>query len=152
MPTPQHRTCGPERPRGPVTNFPALPPRARATGKRFGSAVFAHAHARVLFLAGHFRARNTHARARTHAHARTIDDERRDVRSADRRRVADWITHCTTGEYGAYAHRLGAPLSLLLAAPIATPLQGGRPERPGLLFLKLPPMCVLSSRCGVGGV
>ena len=26
----------------------------------------------------------------------------------------------------------------LLATPIATPLQGGRPERPGLLFLKLP--------------
>ena len=30
-----------------------------------------------------------------------------------------------------------------LASPIATPLQGGRPERPGRLFLKmLPGMCV----------
>ena len=28
-------------------------------------------------------------------------------------------------------------MALLLATPIATPLQGGRPERPGLLFLKL---------------
>ena len=36
MPTPRQRTCGPERPRGPVTNFLALSP--RATGKRFGSA------------------------------------------------------------------------------------------------------------------
>ena len=34
-----------------------------------------------------------------------------------------------------YAHRLGGPLSLLVATPIiATPLQGGRPDRPGLLF------------------
>ena len=29
----------------------------------------------------------------------------------------------------------------LLATPIATPLQGGRPERSGLLFLKLPLNC-----------
>ena len=36
MPTPRHRTCGPERPRDPVTNFLALSP--RATGKRSGSA------------------------------------------------------------------------------------------------------------------
>ena len=33
------------------------------------------------------------------------------------------------------SHRCGAPP--LLATPIATPLQCGRPKRPGLLFLKL---------------
>ena len=49
--------------------------------------------------------------------------------------VADWIT-AAGGGHGAYAHCLGAPP--LLATPIATPLQGGRPERPGPLFVKLP--------------
>ena len=42
-----------------------------------------------------------------------------------------------TREHGAYAHRLPRRPPLL-ATPIATPLQGGRPERSGLLFLKLP--------------
>ena len=41
MPTPRQRTCGPERPRGPVTNFLALLP--CATRKRFGSAACARA-------------------------------------------------------------------------------------------------------------
>ena len=71
--------CGPERPRGPVTNFLALSP--RATGKRFGSAHFSLPFAaRIAALA------RTCARA---AHAPMSDDERHDVRSAG---VADWKT------------------------------------------------------------
>ena len=65
-------SCGPERPRGPVTNFLALPP--RATGKRFGNALFS-----LPFAARIATPARTHARA---AHAPTTDDERRNVRSA----------------------------------------------------------------------
>ena len=54
MPTPRQRTCGLERPRGPVTNFLALSP--RAIGKCFGSAHCAARHARP------------HARALASAH------------------------------------------------------------------------------------
>ena len=55
--------------------------------------------------------------ARTHARARTTDDERRDVRSAG---VADWIT----ARRG--IRKVRSPLRRvpLLATPIATPLQG----------------------------
>ena len=75
---------------------------------------------------------HTHAaRARTHARARTTDDERRDVRSAG---VADWATARGGDIRSVRSPPRRAPL---LATPIATPLQGGRPERLGLLFLKL---------------
>ena len=65
------------------------------------------------------------------APARTTDDERRDVRSAG---VADW----KNAERGNTERTLTAEAPpFLLATPIATPLQGGRPERSDLLFLKL---------------
>ena len=41
--------------------------------------------------------------------------------------------NCSTGEHGAYARPLPRQAPLL-ATPIANPLQGGRPERPGLFF------------------
>ena len=60
------------------------------------------------------------------ARARAIDDERRDVRSAG---VADW----KTSRRGNTERTLtpACRRAPLLATPIATPLQGGRPERPG---------------------
>ena len=73
---------------------------------------------------------STHARA---AHARTTDGERRDVRSAG---VADW----KTSKRGDTERTLTAQAGHPPCDPhrhIATPLQGGRPERPGLLFLRL---------------
>ena len=68
----------------------------------------------------------THART-THVRARTTDDERRDVRSAG---VADW----TTARGGVRSVRSPLRRAPLLATPIATPLQGGRPERSSLLY------------------
>ena len=61
------------------------------------------------------------------AHAPTTDDKRRDVRRAVRRR--GWLEDCTRRSVRSPLRRLP-----LLATPIATPLQGGRPERSGLLF------------------
>ena len=115
MPTPRHRTCGPERPRGPVTNFLALSPRRR------GSASEA--------LAAHFAAPvRMHARTRAHDGRPTTND-------------------ATCGPPAWLAGRLHdgeirsvrSPLrrASLSGTPITTPLQGGRPKRSGLLFLKL---------------
>ena len=67
--------------------------------------------------------------ARTHARARTTDDEQRDVRSAD---VADWNT-ARGGEYGAYAHRCGGPLSLRPLSP--RPCKAAAPKGPAFCFL-----------------
>ena len=76
LPTPRQRTCGPERPRGPVASCDREALRQRPLlGRPFSRTPFSRTH--------------THARARTHACARTTDDERRDVRSAG---VADWKT------------------------------------------------------------
>ena len=41
------------------------------------------------------------------------------------------------GRGGTALAAMAGHVCLLLATPIATPLQGGRPERPGLLFRKL---------------
>ena len=65
----------------------------------------------------------THARTRMH-------DERRDVRSAG---VARWLDHCMMGEHGAYAHRLGGPLSLRALSP--RPHKAAAPKGPAFCFL-----------------
>ena len=71
------------------------------------------------------------ARARTE-HGRQRTNERCDVRSAG---VADWITAArrTTGEYGAYAHRCGGPLSSRPLSP--RPYNAAAPKGPAFGFL-----------------
>ena len=89
----------------------------------FWPAVFAHAHARVLFLAGRFRARaRTRASARTHAHERSTTNDATCGPPA-------WLTG-TLQDGGTWSVRSPLRRAPLLATPIATPLQGGRPERP----------------------
>ena len=113
LPTPRHRTGGPERPRGPVTNFLTLSPRRR------GSASAA--------LAAHFAApARTHARTRAHGRPTTNDATCG---------PPAWLTG-RLHDGGIRSVRLPLRRSPLLAIPIATPLQGGRPKRSGLLFLK----------------
>ena len=97
----------------------------------------ARTHARRPLLLARFAAHHaprhassahTHTPAR--ARARAIGNERRDVQSAG---VADW----GTARGGNTERALTAAAGPLLAIPIATSLQDGRPQRPGLLFLKL---------------
>ena len=123
-----HRTCGPERPRGPVTNSLALSP--RATEKRFGSARFS------LPLT-----------------ARIAAPARNALRTRQRPTTNDttcgppaWLTGKLQNR-GTRSVRSPLRWGPLLATPIATPLQGGRPERPGLLFLTL----LLLGMCAVVG-
>ena len=70
------------------------------------------------------------ARTRTHAHERPTTNDATCGPPA-------WLTG-SLHEGGIRSVRSPPRRAPLLATPIATPLQGGRPERPGLLFLKLP--------------
>ena len=74
-----------------------------------------------------------HACARTHA--RTHTHGRPTANDATRGPPA-WLTGRLHGG-GIRSVRSPPRQAPLLATPIATPLQGGRPERPGLLFLEL---------------
>ena len=95
------------------------------------------------FLAGrsfflldlHCAVRHARPHARTLASAHTDDrrtDERRDVRSAG---VAAWLAGSLhdAGEYGAYAHRCGGPLSLRPLSPC--PYNAAVPKGPAFSFL-----------------
>ena len=75
--------------------------------------------------------------ARTHArtHARTRTHGRPAVNNGTCGPPA-WLTG-RLHEGGTRSLRSPLRRAPLLASPIATPFQGGRPERPGLLFLKL---------------
>ena len=69
------------------------------------------------------------ARARTHAHARTHAQERPTTNDATYSPPA-WLTG-SRHDRGIRSVRSPLRRAPLLATPIATPLQGGRPERPG---------------------
>ena len=73
-----------------------------------------------------------HARARC---ARTEDAQRRTIRHTTCG-PPEWLAGKLQDE-GTRSVRSPPRRAPLFATPIATPLQGGRPERPGLLFLKL---------------
>ena len=128
---------------------------------RRGSASAAHAHSAffffrvpTLFSTGHFPSllaarcaasayqhartrglRHACARARTHAGASTRAHGQPTVNDTTFGPPA-WLTG-RLREGGARSVRSPLRWTPLLASPIATPLQGGRLERPGLLFLKL---------------
>ena len=89
----------------------------------------------TLSLAGRFRARRFRARTRTHAPAHTHAQERPTTNDATCGPPA-WLTG-TLHEGGTRGVRSPLRRAPLLAIPIATPLQGGRPERPG-------PFCFLN--------
>ena len=93
---------------------------------------------RALFSTFRGTPRRASAHARTRCALRTrTDDRRRTTRRAVRRRGS--LEDCRRGGHGAYAHRLSArphPCDSYRHALATRALQGGRPERPGLLFLK----------------
>ena len=115
-------------------SYTSLPPPAVAS-TRACSAFFLF-RVPTLFLAGRFRARLFRACTRTHAPAHTHAQERPTTNDATCGPPA-WLTGSLYGG-GVRSVRSLPRRAPLLATPIATPLQGGRPERPGLLFLKLP--------------
>ena len=90
----------------------------------------AYEHARTRSALHHAR-----ARARTRALARTRKNDRRPTNDATCGPPA-WLTG-TLHDRGIRSVRSPPRRAPLLATPIATPLQGGRPKRPGLLFLEL---------------
>ena len=146
--------------------WPHKPPPPPAVASQHARCAFFLFRAPTLFLAGQFsfllaahcaasayqhaRARSTlrhagiaprfitprlRAHARTHARARTEHGRRPTANDATCGPPA-WLTG-RRHEGGLRSARSPLRRAPLLAAPIATPLQGGRPERPGLLFLKL---------------
>ena len=88
-----------------------------------------HTHARTRTHNTHTHATRTHAPAHTHAQERPTTNDTTCGPPA-------WLTG-RLHEGGIRSVRSPPRRAPLLATPIATPLQGGRPERPGLLFLKL---------------
>ena len=94
---------------------------------------FCFALRRPLFLSACFalrRAPRPPARKSKLSSAHT-DDRRTKTRRAVRRH--GWLDHCTTGEYGAYAHRRGGPLSLRPLSP--SPYNAAVPKGPAFSFL-----------------
>ena len=117
-----------QRPRGPVTNCLALPP--RATGKRFGSAHYAasaHQHARARSALRNACAR-AYTRARTRAHRRPTANDTTCGPPA-------WLPGRLheEGTRGAYAHRLDGPLSSRPLSP--RPCKTAAPKGPASCFL-----------------
>ena len=100
-------------------------------GRNFSSSFLRHALPRQL--------------ARTPSAARLATPARTRAPRAHERRPVTNDTTCGPPEWLTGKLQHGGTRSVrspprqppLLATPIATPLQGGRPERPGLLFLKL---------------
>ena len=111
LPTSRHRTCGPKQPRGPVTNFLALSP--RATGKRFGSA----------------RTRPQRIAPRRYARAHAPCTHQRPTTNDATCGPPVWLTGRLKNG-GTRSVRSPLKRTPLLATPITTPLQGGRSERP----------------------
>ena len=155
MPTPRQRTCGPERPRGPVTNFLAL--REARINEDRGPKTHQNP-ARILVDAGLGRealrrrilrrAPRAAPPACTHfllARARTTDE--RTMRRAVRRR--GWLEHCTRGEYGAYAHRCGGPLSSRPLSPC--PCNAAALKGPAFCFLNYHTQGALPDQKGDSG-
>ena len=124
---------------------PLPPPSALSASQRAGSAFFLF-RVPTLFSAGHFSSllaahcatrysQRTAPRLHARTHARTCVHGRPATNDATCGPPA-WLTG-SLHEGGIRSVRSPLRRALLIATPIATPLQGGRPERSGLLFLKL---------------
>ena len=82
-----------------------------------------------FLLAAHNAARHARPTAKPRSLvARIPTTDGRTTRHAVRRH--GWLDHCTTGEYGAYAHRRGGPLSLRPLSP--SPYNAAVPKGPDL--------------------